>query len=210
LLYACEGLGKSERRVREITENRKKRKYKMKKLSSNFYFKKYGFTVRLVNEADARFIIELRTRPEVGDFLHSTSNNIDGQKDWIRNYKKREQIGSEYYFVYEKNGIPFGVNRVYNISNGEGTTGSWICAKNTNPIDTLATVVLLYDIVFNEIKLTKAFFNSNKNNNSALKVNHAIGGDYLYESDTDVFFELRPEKYNSIHDRLLRRWHLKI
>lgn len=181
----------------------------MTQLPSNFSFKKYGFTVRLVNEDDSKFIIELRTRPEVGEFLHSTSSSIKEQQEWIRDYKKREQAGLEYYFVYEKNDIPFGVNRVYNINKGEGTTGSWICAPNTNPIDTLATAVLLYDIVFDEIRLSRALFNTNKDNKSALKVNNAIGGDYLYENDTDIFFELRHEKYHTLHDKLLKMWHLK-
>ena len=181
----------------------------MKQLPADFCFKKYGFTVRLVNEDDAKFIVDLRTRPDVGEFLHSTSVDIIKQKEWIRDYKERELAGLEYYFVYEKNNIPFGINRIYNINNEEGTTGSWICAPNTNPIDTLATAILLYDIFFDEVFLSRALFNTNKYNTSALKVNHAIGGEILYESETDVFFELKPEIYHALHDKLLRIWRLK-
>lgn len=177
-------------------------------LSSDFCFQKYGFTVRLATEEDAGFIVKLRTRPEAGVFLHRTSSCVDDQMLWLKEYKKREQAGTEYYFIYEKNNTPLGINRVYDIHDDEGTTGSWICAPNTNPVDTLATAVLLYDIVFDVIELKVALFNTNKDNKSALRVNQAIGADYLYENDTDFFFGLKREKYHSLHDKLLRIWHL--
>lgn len=181
----------------------------MRQLSSNFSYNKYGYSVRLVNESDADFVVRLRTRPEANGFLHSTSNRVEDQKLWIEEYKRRESEGLEYYFVYEKNNEPFGINRIYDIRNGEGTTGSWICSPNTNPIDTLATAVLLYDIAFDEIGLSIAHFNTNKDNTSALKVNRAIGGKLVSANDTDYFFDLKQEVYHSLHERLLRIWHLK-
>ena len=70
------------------------------KLDSDFTYEKYGLQLRFVNEDDAEFIIKLRTDPKLGKFIHSTSSDIEEQKKWIRAYKKREQAGTDYYFIF--------------------------------------------------------------------------------------------------------------
>ena len=72
------------------------------KLDSDFTYEKYGLQLRFVNEDDAEFIIKLRTDPKLGKFIHSTSSDIEEQKKWIRAYKKREQAGTDYYFIFFK------------------------------------------------------------------------------------------------------------
>lgn len=181
----------------------------MKLLNEDFTMLKYGLNVRLVSKADVDFIFQIRSDKYLTRHIHSFEGTIGEQKIWIDCYKKREREGSEYYFIYEKNGKPFGVNRVYNINNGEGTTGSWICIPGTNPIDTLATCIILYDIIFDTIDLKKVLFDTRKDNSSALKVNRALGGECIYETELDYYFELSPQKYHSVRDRLLKIWHIK-
>ncbi len=67
-------------------------------LPSNFELEKYGLHVRLVREEDAEFILQLRTDPLLSRFLHATKNNLQKQKEWIRDYKLREAKGEDYYF----------------------------------------------------------------------------------------------------------------
>ena len=96
------------------------------KLDSDFTYEKYGLQLRFVNEDDAEFIIKLRTDPKLGKFIHSTSSDIEEQKKWIRAYKKREQAGTDYYFIFFKDGVPVGLNRLYWIKEDSYTSGSWV------------------------------------------------------------------------------------
>ena len=73
-------------------------------LPSNFEISKYGLHARFVIESDAEFILSLRTNPMLSRFLHSTDNDVEKQKIWIRNYKERERNGTDYYFIYDANG----------------------------------------------------------------------------------------------------------
>ena len=103
----------------------------MRKLPINFSIERYGLFARLVNESDAEFIVNLRTDPKVNNFLHYTDSNIEKQKEWIREYKKREEAGTDYYFIFFKDGIPVGLDRLYDIDADMFTSGSWVFSKDS-------------------------------------------------------------------------------
>jgi len=65
-------------------------------LDRDFSLNRYGLHVRLVNEDDAEYILNLRTDHKLGRFLSKTVNDLEVQKQWIRDYKKREALGLEY------------------------------------------------------------------------------------------------------------------
>lgn len=181
----------------------------MKILQDNFNLTRFGITVRCVQVSDADFIYRLRSDKYLTRHIHSFDGTLEDQIQWIKGYKEREHQGKEFYFIYEKNGTPFGVNRIYSIYGNYGTTGSWICIPGSSPIDVLATSIILYDLCFDEIQLEKVFYDTRKDNNSALKVNRALGGVLLYEKGEDLFFELLPENYHAVRERLLRIWRIK-
>ena len=60
---------------------------------------KYNISLRLVDEEDADFIVSLRSDEKKSRFISYTDPNIETQKNWIREYKKRENEGKEYYFI---------------------------------------------------------------------------------------------------------------
>ena len=70
-------------------------------LPSGFNGVKYGLTYRLVKEEDASFIYKLRTDPVLSRYIHDVQGGVDGQVQWIRNYKKREEDGTDYYFLQQ-------------------------------------------------------------------------------------------------------------
>ena len=110
----------------------------MKQLPLDFEITKYGLHCRLVNESDAAFIVQLRTDAKRSRFIHETDNDVNKQVEWIRNYKQREADGLEYYFIYDINGEPFGVYRIYNIFDDHCTEGSWVCL----PIEDSSKIIL--------------------------------------------------------------------
>lgn len=66
----------------------------MIKLPNNFELDRYGLHVRLVGEEDAEFIVHLRTDEKLSRYINKTNVGVDKQKEWIKQYKKRERYGT--------------------------------------------------------------------------------------------------------------------
>ena len=79
----------------------------------DFPMKRYGISVRLVEEDDAEFILKLRTNRKLSRYLHKTDADIEKQIQWIRNYKKRELEGTEYYFLFYNDLQKIGVSYIF-------------------------------------------------------------------------------------------------
>ena len=177
-------------------------------LSEDFVISKYGINARLVQEKDAAFIISLRTDSDLSQHIHITSSSIDDQINWIKEYKKRENEGRDYYFIYEKDGKAIGVNRLSEINVNTGVTGSAICPKTNSPIDTLATIVLLYDIVFEILNLDYVTFATDNDNSHALRINYALGAEVVSDNGKEKLFHFDKEQYLSVRSKLIRIWRL--
>ena len=116
----------------------------MKRLPSDFEISKYGVHCRLVNENDASFIVKLRSDEKRSRYIHSTDNDVESQKQWIRDYKIREANGVEYYFIYEADGVPFGVNRIYDMHDDHCTEGSGVCLPLEDSSKTIASAFEIF------------------------------------------------------------------
>lgn len=149
-----------------------------KKLPADFTLDKYGLHVRLVNEDDAEFIVRLRTDEKLGKYIHSTSPDIEQQKNWIREYKKREAEGLDYYFVFYKDGVPFAVNRLYHMENpAHFTSGSWICLPGY-PTEVVVATSLIPRIIAFELLDKEMEFGvegCHEDNKKVVKFNLMIG-----------------------------------
>ncbi len=55
---------------------------------------------------DAEFILSLRSNQHKARFLHPIDSEIEKQREWIVDYKKRESLDKEYYFVIEERVLP--------------------------------------------------------------------------------------------------------
>jgi RimJ/RimL family protein N-acetyltransferase len=127
------------------------------KLPSDFTLERYGLQVRLVNEDDAEFIVKLRTDPKLSRFIHTTDSNVDKQKEWIREYKKREANGEDYYFVFSARGERVCLFRLYSITeDGTFNLGSWVGAPNAKVNEPLAAQILGVEIAFENLHLKYA------------------------------------------------------
>lgn len=178
-------------------------------LSSEFSMDRYGLHVRLVNEEDTDYILSLRTNKKLAKFLHPTENSRQKQLEWLANYKVREREGRDYYFIYEKNGKPVGVNRVYNIFEYYGTVGSWICNSDNEVETSMATYFFLKDILFEILNLDLTVFDVRKNNKHVLKLHEKVGAQIVGESDINYYFVLNKQAYFSHRNKILTLLNLK-
>ncbi|MDD2576562.1 MAG: hypothetical protein PHV76_03565 [Bacteroidales bacterium] len=147
-------------------------------LPENYNSIKYGINFRFVTEEDASFIIKLRTDDTLSRYIHSTPNDVNKQIDWIREYKKKERLGLEYYFVFYKDGMPFGVNRLYHMSEkGKFTSGSWICLPDAKIEDVVASSLIPRIIAFEMLNKEIEFGveGCHEDNKKVIKFNKMIG-----------------------------------
>lgn len=181
----------------------------MERLSDNFRYKAFGLDVRLVKEEDVDYILSLRTNKHLARFIHHTDNNRENQIKWIQNYKLREQEGREYYFIYFFNGIPVGLNRIYNIFDYYGTIGSWICNPGNETEVSLATYILMFDLLFGHIKLDITIFDVRKENKHVWKLHKMLGAQSVGESDVDYYFTLNKDTYYKNRDYIINLFNLE-
>ena len=77
-------------------------------------FNKDAIQLRLVSIDDAPFILKLRLDTKYNQFLTKVNGDLESQIEWIKNYKKEENLGAQYYFIIERNDrTPCGTVRLY-------------------------------------------------------------------------------------------------
>jgi len=147
------------------------------KLPSNFSIEKYGLKVRLVNENDAKFIVDLRTHPKLSRFIHYTVPDINKQIEWIKAYKSREEEGNEYYFIFSIGNKPVGLNRIYNIEEERFTSGSWVFDPDTPFEGSVASALITRIIAFELLgkEMENSYDGCHIENKKVLKFNLMLG-----------------------------------
>lgn len=180
-------------------------------IDNTFKYSAYGIEVRLADLEDSEFILSLRTNDKLSRFIHSTDNDVEKQISWMKEYKKRENKGEDYYFVYSKNGVPFGVNRIYDISaeKNTGTGGSWLCKRGTDVEDSMATLVIMRDIMFDILNLDYDIFDVRKQNKKVQNIHIMLGAKNIGETELDFLYSLSKEDYKKNKDSFLKLLNIK-
>lgn len=93
---------------------------------------KYGITLRLITVNDAEFIVNLWTNPLVKSFISAFSPTIHSQIKWIQDYKLKEQLGLDYYFIVEdENHNQYGTIRLNYFEEDSFVLGTWVFMPNS-------------------------------------------------------------------------------
>ena len=116
---------------------------------------------RLVEIEDAEFILNLRLKK--GEFLSTTNPNLTEQENWIKSYKKREELKEEYYFIIEnKNGMRAGTIRLYDFRDNSFCWGSWILESGSPYYISIESVLKIYEFAFIKLGFTNSYFEVRK------------------------------------------------
>lgn len=178
-------------------------------LSQDFRHHKYGLDVRLVNEQDTNYILSLRTNDTLSKFIHKTHDDVQMQLKWLSKYKIRESEGRDYYFIYSKDGNPVGVNRIYNIHEYYGTIGSWLCSPGNDVEVSMATNLIVNDIMFEILNLDLTLFDVRKANKHVWKMHKSLGAKMVGESEIDYYFVIFKNDYFPLRDKMLNLLNIK-
>jgi hypothetical protein len=175
----------------------------MKKLIKSVY-QKYGITIRLVEEADAEFIVSLRTDEKLGRYLSHTRVSVDEQRKWIKAYKIREALGEEYYFIaIGEQGERYGTTRLYNLEVDSFTTGSWLFSESAPTGMAIKTDLIGRELAFEELGYEICKFDVRRENKKVIRFHQFFMPRMIMENDLDIFYELDKASFNKFRDKLI-------
>jgi RimJ/RimL family protein N-acetyltransferase len=166
-------------------------------------FKSKSIKIRLVEENDAEFILSLRLNEEYNKFLSMVTADIVQQRSWIRNYKKDEALGKQFYFIIENlNGLPCGTVRVYDFKKDSFCWGSWILNENKTRFAALESSFLVYEFGFKKLGFNKSHFDVMKGNEKVISFHEKMGAKKVGEDDENYYYEILKEDVEKSKKRL--------
>ena len=154
---------------------------------------------------DAKLIFDFRSSPSSKRFLNNVPT-LENQRQWLREYFERASIGSEHYFIIENSRMAVGTIRISHIEPEYKTFewGSWFVRKGQHPFVAITSVLLLYELGFDDLGLETAFFEVRKENYGVLRFHQSYGAICVGEIQQSMRFELRREDFDPVRTRWRR------
>lgn len=122
-----------------------------------------GELVQLVPVEDehAQFTRQIRSDPELTQFIPALHNTLQEQRAWIA--RQREKDGDYFYIIADKAGQPLGTVAVYDIDaeNDRCEFGRYI--SRGNALQNVEAAILLLDYIFAEHAGCVDFMNDQRN-----------------------------------------------
>lgn len=163
-------------------------------MKHNLAIEGYGYRLRPVKLSDAQFIVNVRLEDaERNQFIHTVSDDVHLQEEWIRNYFERE---GDYYFIIENRltGHSEGLMAIYNVANDRGEWGRWVVRKGS--FAAAESVILLYRVAFEQVGLKELYCRTIKEN-AAVVAFHNSAGEHIRQTLT-AYVELDGKKYDVV------------
>lgn len=174
----------------------------MKKLEDKFTIEKYGLKARLVSEDDAEFIVSLRSNERLSRYIHQTSPDVSKQIEWIKEYKKREEKGEDYYFIYSLNDEPVGLNRLYDIDETSFTGGSFVF-KPSCPFEIpVLSTLIQFHIAFDILDKKMAYGDIRKNNLKVIKFHKILNVEFGSEDDLNYYYKYNDDTFRKVRPKI--------
>ncbi|TFW06311.1 N-acetyltransferase [Oxalobacteraceae bacterium OM1] len=161
-----------------------------------------AFRLRPVEDADAAFVVALRSDPELGRYLHRSSNRVEDQLAWLEKYYERS---GDYYFVLERqfDGVPEGVIAVYDLSEDGRIAewGRWILKPRS--LAAVESAWLIYRAAFELIGLHEVYCRTVAENEKVVSFHDSCG--IVNRTLLHSHFDIDGRKLDAIEHRVDRR-----
>jgi RimJ/RimL family protein N-acetyltransferase len=145
---------------------------------------------RLAEVSDAQFIHSLRVDKKYNQHLSFVDDNIEKQELWLIEYKKREALKQEYYFIIERNSdsLPIGTVRIYDFIRDEESFcwGSWILNENKTRFSALECAIMIYDFAFLKLGYKRCHMDIRKENIKVIEFHKRFGVRIIGETKQDL------------------------
>ncbi len=132
-------------------------------------------TMRSINEDDAEFSYDIRSRDGIRETVGQVAPNVELQKEYIR--KQMSTPGDYYFVIINRFGEKIGLMGIYDIHDEVGEIGRLVSVGE--PVETYEAHLLLMDFIREVLKLKRicyVVYEDNKKHISDLK---KIGGNFV-------------------------------
>ena len=164
-----------------------------------------NINLRTVEIEDADFIYTMRQNRKKTKYLSKVTGTVDSQKEWIKNYKQREDEEKEFYFIIEsKNKDKFGLVRIYDLKNDSFCWGSWLIKEDTPKTSAIESALQIYEFGFYKLGFEKSHFDVRKGNDKVIAFHQRFGAKIVDEDELDYFFNFEKSDYEIIKEKYKR------
>lgn len=147
--------------------------------------------LRLVEEIDAEFILSLRLRDDLNQFLNDVGDDVEAQREWIRTYKTDERLNRQFYFIIERlDGTECGTVRLYDFRDGSFSWGSWILNENKTKYAAIESAMLVYQYGFGTLGFDSCHFEVMKGNTRVVNFHKKFGAEIVSEDADNYYFNI--------------------
>ncbi len=164
-----------------------------------------NINLRTVTENDAKFVFTLRQDEKKIQYLSKITSTVQDQINWIKEYKKRELLGDEYYFLIEsKEHEPLGLVRMYDFKEKSFCWGSWLIKDGAPKSTAIESAIQIYEFAFYERKFNQSHFEVQKGNDKVIAFHKRFGAEVVDENENEYFFIIKKSIYEKTKIRYKR------
>ena len=164
-----------------------------------------NINLRMVEIEDAEFIYNMRQNQNKTKYLSKVTGTVDSQKEWIKNYKQREDEEKEFYFIIEsKNKDKLGLVRIYDLKNDSFCWGSWLIKEGAPKTTAIESALQIYEFGFYKLGFEKSHFDVRKGNDKVIAFHQRFGAKIVSEDELDYFFNFQKSDYEIIKEKYKR------
>ena len=167
----------------------------------------YGknINMRTVEIEDAEFIYNMRQNQNKTKYLSKVTGTVESQKEWIKNYKQREENKKEFYFVIEsKDSEKLGLVRMYDFQDESFCWGSWLIKEDAPKTTAIESALQIYEFGFYNLGFEKSHFDVRKGNDKVIAFHQRFGSKIIDEDELDYFFNFTKIDYKITKERYKR------
>lgn len=161
-------------------------------------FEGLNLALRLIRPDDAEYVHMLRTDPTYNTHLSEVSGGVEDQRNWIVQYKARENEVRELYYVIERmDGTRCGLVRLYDISSESFTWGSWILDHNKPKKAALESAQLSFAIGFDILDLAHANVDVRIGNEKAIDIYVGLGMHEIRRDSENIYYRFDRTRFHA-------------
>lgn len=154
---------------------------------------------------DAEFIYNIRQNQSKTKYLSKVSGTVEDQKNWILNYKQRENNRQEFYFmIASKQNEKLGLVRMYDFKDNSFCWGSWLIQESAPKNTAIESVLQIYEFGFYELGFERSHFEVQKGNDKVIAFHQKFGAIITNENETEYFFNFEKIDYEVTKEKYRR------
>lgn len=164
-----------------------------------------NINMRTVTLEDTEFIYSMRQNQDKTKYLSKVTGTVESQKEWIKSYKKREEIKEEFYFVIEsKKEEKLGLVRMYDFQDDSFCWGSWLIKEDAPRTTAIESALQIYEFGFYDLGFKKSHFDVRKGNDKVVAFHQRFGAIIVDEDELEYFFNFEKSDYEITKEKYKR------